>query len=88
MPCARFLVSGHVQGVGYRAAARAEALHLGICGHACNQRDGRVEVIASGSEEALIRFEAWLRRGPAAARVNDVTREALPEQERVGFYTR
>lgn len=88
MPCARFLVSGHVQGVGFRAAARVVALQLGIHGHARNQRDGRVEVIASGSEEALMQFETWLRRGPAAARIEDVMREGLPEQVLVGFYTR
>ena len=88
MAGARFLVSGHVQGVGFRAATRAEALHLGIHGHARNLRDGRVEVIACGSEAALDQLEHWLRRGPPAARVESVQREAFDGQEPGGFYTR
>lgn len=88
MACARFHVSGRVQGVGFRAAARAEALRLGIAGHARNLRDGRVEVVASGSEIALAEFAGWLEHGPPAARVAGVVREELAEQPLSGFYTR
>ena len=46
MASARFLVSGKVQGVWYRASTRDEALRLGLRGHAGNLADGRVEILA------------------------------------------
>ena len=87
MPAARFVVSGTVQGVFYRASARAQALSLGIVGHAKNRADGGVEVLASGSAAALDALERWLRQGPPAARVDAVSREDLPQQELHGFHT-
>lgn len=88
MACVRFLVTGHVQGVSYRASTRAEALRLGITGHARNLRDGSVEVIACGDTAAIERLESWLHHGPPGARVDAVTREDLAEQGLSGFYTR
>ncbi len=88
MTCARFHVSGHVQGVSFRAGTRAQAARLGISGHARNLRDGRVEVLAEGSPEALAELELWLQHGPPGARVLGVEREDLPEQALAGFYTR
>jgi acylphosphatase len=71
---ARFLVSGRVQGVFFRASARNEALRLGLDGYARNLADGGVEVVASGNDEALRELEQWLWQGPPAARVDDVAR--------------
>ncbi|MGA9422988.1 MAG: acylphosphatase [Rhodanobacteraceae bacterium] len=85
MPSARFLVSGYVQGVYFRASTRTEALRLGIGGHARNLTDGRVEIIASGDAAALAALQTWLAHGPAHARVESVSREELPEQQFVGF---
>jgi acylphosphatase len=68
----RFLVRGAVQGVGYRAYARREALRLGISGYALNLPDGRVEVVAVGASTAIAAFELALRRGPAYSRVEAV----------------
>ncbi|HEU0276969.1 MAG TPA: acylphosphatase [Rhodanobacteraceae bacterium] len=87
MPCVRFLVSGTVQGVFFRASTRERALWLGIAGYAKNLADGRVEVVASGSAAALDELDGWLHHGPPAARVGSVVREALPEQELHGFTT-
>ncbi len=87
MPAARFIVSGRVQGVCYRASAREQALALDIAGHAKNRPDGSVEVLASGTAQALDALERWLRQGPPAARVAAVRREDLPEQELRGFHT-
>jgi acylphosphatase len=85
MATACFLVSGRVQGVFYRASAREQALVLGLAGHAKNLSDGCVEVLASGSADALEVLERWLWQGPAAAQVEAVSREEMPEQVLRGF---
>lgn len=70
----RFLVSGRVQGVGYRAFARREAEALGLSGHALNLPDGRVEVLAIGDAAAREALATALARGPLLARVDGVAR--------------
>lgn len=87
MACARFIVTGRVQGVFFRASTRERALQLGVAGYAKNRPDGSVEVIVSGSREALDELDGWLHHGPPAARVEAVRREALPEQALHGFTT-
>jgi acylphosphatase len=87
MAAARFLVSGRVQGVFYRASTRNEAQRLGLAGSARNLDDGRVEVIASGAEESLTALERWLWQGPPSARVEDVLREAIADRDFDGFHT-
>lgn len=81
MDAARFLVSGRVQGVYYRASTREQAQRLGLDGSAVNLPDGRVEVIAAGAPEAIDELEQWLRQGPLTAKVEAV--ERYPYQERV-----
>lgn len=68
----RFLVSGRVQGVGFRAFVRRRARELGLAGWVKNLPDGRVEVEAVGAEEALGELEQVLRQGPPASRVQEV----------------
>jgi acylphosphatase len=86
MSAARFIVSGRVQGVFFRASARDQALALGLRGFARNLPDGRVEVLAAGDEVALDRLAAWLRQGPEMARVDDLERlAALDEEAGEGF---
>ena len=87
MATARFLVSGRVQGVFFRASTRNEAERLGLAGTARNLDDGRVEVIASGTDEALSALERWLWQGPPSARVDEVTRESVAERDFEGFGT-
>ena len=77
MPAARFLVSGKVQGVFFRASTREQALKLGLRGHAKNLPDGRVEVLAEGDSSALDALERWLRVGPPMAKVEAVERSAV-----------
>jgi acylphosphatase len=74
MPAARFLVSGKVQGVFFRASTREQALKLGLRGYAKNLPDGRVEVLAEGDERALDALERWLHVGPPMARIESVER--------------
>lgn len=72
----RFLVSGQVQGVGFRWFVARHARTLGLGGYARNLPDGRVEVVASGAgAEAIARLEELLRAGPAHARVERLERQ-------------
>jgi acylphosphatase len=69
----RYVVAGLVQGVGFRWYVARHARGLGLAGYARNLADGRVEVVATGSDVAtLARLEELLRAGPAHARVDSV----------------
>jgi acylphosphatase len=81
----RFAVRGRVQGVGYRAFARAAALRFGLTGFAHNEPDGSVLCEAEGPAAALEQFAAELRRGPRFSRVDGVAVAAVPLQGGVGF---
>ena len=70
--CRCYLVSGHVQGVWFRAGTRDQALALGLTGWARNLDDGRVEVIACGDADALAALRRWLEQGTSRARVDRV----------------
>jgi acylphosphatase len=74
-------VTGRVQGVFFRASAKAEASRLSLRGFVRNEEDGSVYAEAEGDRESLERFVAWCRRGPAHARVDDVTVEARSRVE-------
>ena len=72
----RFVVTGVVQGVGFRWFVARHARALGLGGYARNLPDGRVEVVAAGGDDAaLTRLEELLREGPAHARVAGIERE-------------
>ena len=71
------IVSGHVQGVWYRASTKKEADALGITGWARNLDNGDVEVVACGSSEHLNRLYNWLKQGPRLAQVERVSREEI-----------
>jgi acylphosphatase len=77
----RWLISGHVQGVFFRESTRREAEPRGIAGHAVNLTDGRVEVVARGSTDALAELERWLHDGPPMARVEHVESAAIEQHE-------
>lgn len=87
MAAARFLVSGRVQGVFYRASTREQARRLDLTGHARNLPDGCVEVLAYGPPEALDALERWLWQGPPAAEVTDVERTSLEGEAPSAFTT-
>ena len=70
--CRRYLVSGRVQGVFYRSSTQQYARQLGLRGWVRNRRDGRVELLASGSEEKLDELEKWLEIGPEYAKVTNI----------------
>jgi len=86
--CRRFLVSGYVQGVFYRAASEAVARRLDLTGWVRNLPDGRVEVMACGEESKLKELEQWLWQGPPRARVEQVTIQDVAAQVFSGFSVR
>jgi|AntDeeMetagen681_2_1112603.scaffolds.fasta_scaffold00162_22 acylphosphatase len=73
----RFIISGHVQGVNFRAATCERARALGLAGWVRNLTDGRVEAQATGDAHALDALRDWLADGPSAARVEHVTQTPL-----------
>jgi acylphosphatase len=82
----RFVVSGRVQGVGFRFFTQDIARREGLTGIVRNLADGRVEVVAEGDDESLTRLEAALRRGPSHARVETVEVDDLVASGRyLGF---
>jgi len=72
MVARRFIISGYVQGVGYRYFALRVAARHRILGTVRNLDDGRVEVIAEGDREALVEFKHDLMTGPSMAQVTDI----------------
>jgi len=77
------LVSGRVQGVGFRAFTAAEAKRLGLTGYVLNLKDGRVEAVIEGPDDKVEELIKAIRTGPSGARVDGV---ALEEQAHRGEY--
>jgi acylphosphatase len=85
----QFVITGRVQGVGFRWFAYDAAVREGVDGWVRNLPDGSVEAEIEGEIEAVDRVEAALRRGPAASRVDDVNvDERAPSGRRRGFSIR
>jgi acylphosphatase len=76
----RFLVTGRVQGVGFRWFVVSRARALGLGGYVRNREDGSVEVVVLGEPDAVEALAAALAEGPAAARVTDVVRSEATER--------
>ena len=85
MAAARFLVSGKVQGVFFRASTHEQAQRLGLRGHARNLPDGGVEVLAVGADDAIEAIARWLQHGPPSARVDRVERATTEVDAMDGF---
>lgn len=81
----RYLVSGRVQGVGFRYFVAREAEALGLAGWVRNLPDGQVEVLAEGTEPQLSTLEGRLWQGPPHARVATVGVEPADERTDGGF---
>lgn len=74
----RFVVSGRVQGVGFRYFTLEVARRANLSGVVRNLPDGRVEVLAEGEAPSIDQLEARLRQGPSRARVSHVEIDGLP----------
>jgi acylphosphatase len=82
---ARLIVTGHVQGVGYRWWTVGQARRFGLRGWVRNRRDGSVEILAIGDPGALDRFELVCARGPDGAAPERVKREAATADASTSF---
>jgi len=81
----RYLISGRVQGVGFRWFVEREAALIGVTGWVRNCENGDVEVMATGSREQHDTLRRRLQAGPRAARVDNVHETAAPLLESQSF---
>jgi acylphosphatase len=79
------IVTGRVQGVGFRHATFGRARSRGVSGHVRNLPDGTVEGVFEGPPEAVDALVAWCGRGPTGARVDDVKVELETPTGETGF---
>ena len=88
--CRRFVISGRVQGVGFRYFVQSVAIRESLTGWVRNLEDGRVETAAAGDKDAMERFERAIRQGPSSARVEHVVvDDTFPMSEHAsGFHIR
>jgi DNA ligase D-like protein (predicted 3'-phosphoesterase) len=84
----RAVVSGAVQGVGFREATRRRAGELGVMGWVRNSDDGTVAAHAEGPSAAVEAFVSFLRRGPRGAGVRDVDVQEVPIEGHEQFAVR
>lgn len=68
----RLIISGDVQGVGYRFTAIEVARDLDLAGWVRNNLDGSVEIVAEGPREKLENFITWAKKGPPLSQVDDL----------------
>jgi acylphosphatase len=88
MVARRYVVTGLVQGVGYRNFVEHTAGKLSVDGYVRNRRDGSVEVFAMGTPEELQKLRMALERGPMMAQVSHVAEEPGDVEARyVGNFT-
>ncbi|MGB7220253.1 MAG: acylphosphatase [Vicinamibacterales bacterium] len=85
----RYIISGRVQGVGFRHFAWSLAEREAVHGWVRNTVDGRVEIAVEGEDGPIDRFERGIRQGPPGARVDHVEVEATtPSGHNSGFIIR
>ena len=86
--CLHVIVSGRVQGVGYRVSTVYQAQKLGVSGWVHNLPDSRVEAVFEGEATAVDQMVQWCRVGPTAAVVEKIVVEQIEPQEIQGFDVR
>lgn len=84
----RIVMSGRVQGVGFRAWIERRARELGVSGWVRNKRDGTVEALFHGSDDAVHDIIGQCRHGPSRASVEVLERYEEREAPQPGFLIR
>ncbi len=77
----KIIVSGKVQGVGFRYYTRKKAEQLGVRGYVRNLKNGNVEIVTVGETKQVDTLIEWARSGSPAAVVNDLKIKAIDELE-------
>jgi acylphosphatase len=85
MSARRLIISGRVQGVGFRDWMVAEAARLGVFGWVRNRQDGSVEAVLDGEEAAVAELLRACRRGPRLAEVTEILEELTDAPDGPGF---
>jgi acylphosphatase len=80
------LISGRVQGVGFRYFAVSVAEKYDVRGYVTNKRDGKVEIVCQGEEEELQSFMEEVKKGPAFSVVTDTVMEEIPEEKKYNTF--
>jgi len=78
-----FLISGRVQGVGFRHFTTVKARNLGLKGWVKNLPDGRVEAVIQGEAEKINKMADLLRQGPPSASVREIKSGELKNPEEI-----
>ena len=86
MSARRVVITGRVQGVGYRDWMMEEAMRLGVHGWVRNRRNGAVEALVAGEEAAVQALLLLCRRGPRLARVDDIAEDFAEAPAEPGFH--
>ncbi|MDJ0588382.1 MAG: acylphosphatase [Pleurocapsa sp. MO_226.B13] len=73
----RAIVSGKVQGVGFRMSTRDRARQLRVSGFVRNLSNGNVELVATGEKEKVDFLIDWAKSGPPSAQVEDLQLEVM-----------
>ncbi|MCX8586910.1 MULTISPECIES: acylphosphatase [unclassified Gilliamella] len=78
----KIIVSGSVQGVGFRFFTYQQAVKIGLVGYVKNLENGAVEIIAQGNNQQISQLILWLEHGgPRSARITQINMSELPLQE-------
>ena len=80
------VVTGKVQGVGYRHATVRQAHALGVKGWVQNMEDGSVHALLQGELDQIDRMLAWMRVGPPRARVDELLHQDSDTERRYAFF--
>ena len=80
------LISGRVQGVGFRYFAASIAEKYDVRGYVKNRRDGKVKIVCQGEEEELQSFLDEVKKGPAFSVITDTAIEEVPEQKKYNTF--
>ena len=82
----RLIISGRVQGVGYRDWLVRRARELGLSGWVRNRADGTVEVLIAGDVPSVEELSRLCRRGPRLAEVSGIEEDLAEVPAEAGFY--
>jgi len=83
--CMEFIVSGMVQGVGFRFHTCHEGNKRGLTGYAQNLDNGDVKVVACGEEHLVLSLKEWLKKGPRTSKVNKMESYHIECKTYAGF---